>query len=170
MAKPVDHGIVSATNTIGSSTVTGTIAGVLGMGLLGAAIIGLPALAIGGAVFGFTGGVFTIAGIAATVGGLVGVTSGAVPGAIAGGILGLLSGTSRVSSENLAFNEIKQQNALGGQVQQVQQQAYMQGAHDGQVHLVQQIQEAQQAQTGFHAQRELQRRAQQNAQTGPAVG
>jgi hypothetical protein len=149
MAKPIDHSTTSAAATVGWGVVKG--------GLAGALVVGLGSALLGGLVIGGIASMLpVIAGAATTIGIIGGIVTGisafgsaGTIGTVVGGILGALSGGSRIHKENSAFREkmengashqaVKQQNAsLAGM-----QQGYMVGFQEGQQSVVSQLQRAQ---------------------------
>lgn len=146
MAKEIDHDAMSSTATVVGDSIKGALKGVGVMALAGAVILGVPALLIS----------VPFAAGAAAVGGVIGAVGGGAIGATVGSVLGLGGGASKVRKEQKAFDKQmqRQQENIGATIQQVQQQAYMAGAQDGQAQVIQKLQEvqaAQEQQTNFAA-------------------
>lgn len=144
MAKEINHDAISTTATVAGSTAKGAAKGA------GAVILGgLAAIAL---VAGVVAAAFTYPPI------VIGVVAGAaVLGAIApalgigaaiGAGIGLITGASKVRGEQKAFDRKakNQQQNIDEVIAQAQQQAYIAGAHDGQVQVIQKLQEIQSAQ------------------------
>lgn len=147
MAKEVD-----SVGTVGAETAKGAAKGA-GAALFGAAAaVGLGALALsafmvipvavgllvgGGA--GFLAGVATLAAEAVAVP-LMGFGAGI------GGIFGIGKGISKVRSERKELEAQSRDNSIASTIQAAQQQAYLAGARDGQVQVIEKLKEVQAAQ------------------------
>jgi hypothetical protein len=136
MEKPVEHDLGSSVSTVAGSTASGAVKGVGALLLAGAAVtagvVGLAALAVN----------FPLAAGAAVATGVVAAVTAPVwaPFAGLGAAYGAVKGVSKVRKENQAYKEAAQN--IGNQNVEMTKQAYMAGVRDGQVGLMQQIQEA----------------------------
>ena len=138
MAKQIDHDAASAVATVGLETGKGIVGGVLTAAVIGGALtagvmaaFGLPILAPALIAAGLSG--FFGAGI----------------GAAAGGAAGVLAGVGKVGDEKAAYQAKARAISAEPVVQAAQQQAYMAGVQDGQVAVVQHLQQAAEAQRSF---------------------
>ncbi|MCE2927553.1 MAG: hypothetical protein LW823_07935 [Rickettsiales bacterium] len=164
MVERVNHSAASSVATTGWETAKVGLAGWLAAGVIGAlavaavaavpvAVVGLIGGALGaigsggalaglGAAFASTAGTLVMGG-AATVGAVGGLSSPVGP--IAGGLLGILKGTSRVNAEKAAF-ERRQEIMAGANMnrdQVVAQRAFAMGVQAGQQSVIQELQQYQ---------------------------
>jgi hypothetical protein len=175
MAQRVNHNTASAVATTGLETAKIGLLGWLAAGVVGAvaiaAIAAVPVAAIGliggliegAALAGVTGALTStvgaiVVGGAAAVGAIGGLASPVGP--IAGGLIGLLRGGSRVKAENAAYDRRQEILQHGQQQTQnvVAQQAFAMGVQAGQQSVVEELQRV-------HAQMiqdEMGRRAKEN--------
>lgn len=161
MAERVNHSAASAVATTGWETAKVGLAGWLAAGVIGAvaiaAVAAVPMLAVGAiggaagwigaggaasgiaATFGSTIGAWVL-GIAATIGGVGGLSSPVGP--VVGGVAGLFKGVGRVRGESAAYE--RRQDILQHGAQQAQsavaQQAFAMGVQAGQQSVVQELQ------------------------------
>lgn len=158
MEKPIDHNAVSGTATVAGSTAKGALGGFVTAGLLGAAafaaVAAVPALAIyalgaAGATVVAGTAIVAAAGFVAGAAGLGGI------GAAIGSGVGVVKGASKVRGEQREFNELAQnpKQNVDSPMLQAQQQAYMAGAREGKMQLIQQIQESQAQQQASFAEK-----------------
>ncbi|MEZ5691716.1 MAG: hypothetical protein R3D71_08645 [Rickettsiales bacterium] len=159
MAQAIDHNIGSGAGTVAKEAVKGAVITVATVAAVGALLVGGVA-AIAGALVGLEAA--SIAGLAVG-GGVVGGVGGLVTSSIAGPGVGVLAGLGgavgaakggfQVGDEKAAYRSVanSQNRNIEATIAQAQQQAYMAGAQDGQRHLIEQIQQSQQAEMARNA-------------------
>lgn len=141
MAKPIHHNTDSALMTAGWETAKGGIVGALVALAIGAAVVG--------GIFAAFGAPALVTGIAAAIGAGVTGIYGLTFGTVAGGLIGMVRGGSRVSRENESFRDRVehrgQMHAAHRNTAEMagMQKGYMMGFQEGQQYIVTQLQHAQ---------------------------